>query len=76
MGVRVVGVRVVGVRVVGVRVVGVDVKFGPRDVLALCALEVNVDLIFEAKGCDRILKNRLLHTEVAKGSDGHVAADS
>lgn len=75
---RVLRLAVMNVRIGSVLMGGmrVDVKFRARDVLSLGALEVEVDFLFEAEGGYRPAKNRLIHAEVAQGTDGHIAADS
>ena len=62
--------------IVRVAIMGMDMKSGSRNILSLPAFEVEVDLISEVEGGNRIVENRLVHTEVAKGANSHVAADS
>ena len=56
--------------------VGVDVELPSGDVLAGAAVKVGVEFPVEREGFQRVLKNRLLHPEVAQGTHRHVPADA
>lgn len=55
---------------------GMNSEFDPGDVLFRSPVKMGVDFISQPQSGNRPVKNILIHTEVPKGADGHVAADS